>query len=153
LNADHTNYLDLVGGGNMRMKYASGETTLIGRYTISQGEMKYELPIIPLKTFTIADGSWLEFTGDILNPRMNITATEELKTSVSGRSGTNEMVLFNCGVAITKSLKDMGLDFTIEAPEDQDVTNELSLMSKEERQKVKKLPIFNKNDPLKHLRQ
>ena len=135
LNADHSNYLDLVGGGNMRMKYASGETTLIGRYTISQGEMKYALPIIPLKTFTIANGSWLEFTGDILNPRMNITATEELKTSVSG-SATNKMVLFNCGVVITKSLKDMGLDFIIEAPEDQDVTNELSLMSKEERQKV-----------------
>ena len=135
LNADHTNYLDLVGGGNMRMKYTSGETTLMGRYTISKGEMKYALPIIPLKTFTIADGSWLEFTGDILNPRMNIKATEELKTSVSG-SGTNKMVLFNCGVSITKSLKDMGLDFIIEAPEDQDVTNELSLMSKEERQKV-----------------
>ena len=135
LNADHTNYLDLIGGGNMRMKYASGEMTLIGRYTINQGEMKYALPIIPLKTFTIASGSWLEFTGDILNPRMNITATEELKTSVSG-SGANKMVLFNCGVSITKSLKDMGLDFVIEAPEDQDVTNELSLMSKEERQKV-----------------
>ena len=134
LNADHTNYLDLVGGGNMRMKYASGETTLTGRYTISEGEMKYALPVIPLKTFTIANGSWLEFTGDILNPRMNITATEEIKTSVSV-GGSNNMVVFNCGVAITKSLKDMGLDFVIDA-EDQDVTNELSMLSKEERQKV-----------------
>lgn len=135
INADHSNYLDLVGGGNLRMKYASGDITISGRYTISQGEMKYALPIIPLKTFTIADGSWLEFTGDLLNPRMNITATEELKTSVSG-SGSNKIVKFNCGVVITKSLKDMGLDFIIECPEDQDVTNELSMMSKEERQKV-----------------
>jgi hypothetical protein len=59
INADHSNYLDLVGGGNLKMKYDSGEITITGRYTINEGEMKYSLPVIPLKTFTIASGSWL----------------------------------------------------------------------------------------------
>ena len=135
LNADHSNYLDLVGGGNLRMKYDSGDITITGRYTIHEGEMKYSLPVIPLKTFTIANGSWLEFTGDLLNPRMNITATERVRASVSD-NGANKMVSFDCGVVITKSLKDMGLEFIIEAPEDQAITNELAMMSKEARGKV-----------------
>jgi len=135
LNADHSNYLDLVGGGNLKMKYDSGEITLTGRYTINEGEMKYSLPVIPLKTFTIANGSWLEFTGDLLNPRMNITATERVRASVSD-NGANKMVTFNCGVVITKSLKDMGLEFIIEAPEDQAIASELAMMSIESRGKV-----------------
>ena len=135
INADHSNYLDLVGGGNLKMKYDSGEITITGRYTINEGEMKYSLPVIPLKTFTIASGSWLEFTGDLLNPRMNITATERVRASVSD-NGANKMVTFNCGVVITKSLKDMGLEFIIEAPEDQTVASELAMMSTEARGKV-----------------
>ena len=135
INADHSNYLDLVGGGNLKMKYDSGEITITGRYTIHEGEMKYSLPVIPLKTFTIANGSWLEFTGDLLNPRMNITATERVRASVSD-NGANKMVTFNCGVVITKSLKDMGLEFIIEAPEDQAIANELAMMSTEARGKV-----------------
>ena len=135
INADHSNYLDLVGGGNLKMKYDSGEITITGRYTINEGEMKYSLPVIPLKTFTIASGSWLEFTGDLLNPRMNITATERVRASVSD-NGANKMVTFNCGVVITKSLKDMGLEFIIEAPEDQSIASELAMMSTEARGKV-----------------
>ena len=135
INADHSNYLDLVGGGNLKMKYDSGDITITGRYTINQGEMKYSLPVIPLKTFTIANGSWLEFTGDLLNPRMNITATERVRAAVS-ENGANKMVAFDCGVVITKSLKDMGLEFIIEAPEDQSIASELAMMSTESRGKV-----------------
>ena len=60
------------------MQYtASDGLSLYGRYTIGSGEMKYSLPVIPLKTFTIKDGSYAEFSGDPMNPRLNITATEE----------------------------------------------------------------------------
>ncbi len=135
INADHSNYLDLIGEGNMRMKYDSGDISIQGRYTITQGEMKYALPVIPLRTFTIASGSWLEFTGDLLNPRMNITATERVKAS-SSDNGVNKLVTFDCGVSITKSMKDMGLEFIIDAPEDQNVKNELDMMSKEGREKA-----------------
>ena len=59
LNVDQTNYIDLLGGGDLRMKYNSEGINLTGRYTLSNGEMKYSLPVIPLKTFTIKDGSLL----------------------------------------------------------------------------------------------
>jgi hypothetical protein len=98
--------------------------------------MKYALPIIPLKTFTIRDGSYIEFTGDPMNPTLNITATENTKATVSGTNGVGRSVNFDCGVIITKTLNDMGLEFTLDAPEDMALHNELQSMSLEQRGKL-----------------
>ena len=136
LNPEQTNYVDLTGGGDLRMKYNSEGINLTGRYTLSNGEMKYSLPVIPLKTFTIKDGSFVEFTGDPMNPKLNITATERTKASVTDESGVGRNVAFDCGVVITKTLNDMGLKFIIEAPEDNGISGELNSMSDEERGKI-----------------
>ncbi len=135
LNATKSNYLDMVGGGDLRMIYSQDELRLTGRYTVNSGEMKYSLPVIPLKTFTIEKGSYVEFTGDVMNPKLNITATETTKTGVN-TDGTTRSVVFNCGVVITQTLNDMGLEFVVNAPEDMTVNNELQAMSKEERGKI-----------------
>ena len=98
--------------------------------------MKYSLPVIPLKTFTIKEGSYVEFTGDPMNPKLNITATERTKATVTDDSGIGRSVVFNCGVVITKTLNDMGVKFIIDAPEDNNVSGELATMSDEERSKI-----------------
>ena len=137
LNADHSNYIDVIGGGQMRLKYnMAGDINLTGRYTIGSGEMKYSLPVIPLKTFTISDGSYIEFTGDPMNPRLHITATEQTKSTVGEGSNNGRAVDFICGVVVTKTLKEMGLEFTIDAPEDMTIHNQLQSMTKEERGKL-----------------
>ena len=137
LNVEQTNYIDLMGGGDLRMRYGGADgLTLTGRYTLSAGEMKYSMPVIPLKTFTIQDGSYVEFTGDPMNPRLNITATERVKAAVGNASGQSRSVAFDCGVVITKTLNDMGLQFIISAPEDNAVNSELQAMSQEERGKL-----------------
>ncbi|MBQ0073540.1 MAG: translocation/assembly module TamB domain-containing protein [Prevotella sp.] len=135
LNDSHTNYLDIIGEGDLRMKYLHDELSMTGRYTIAEGEMKYSLPIIPLKTFKIAEGSYIEFFGDVMNPRLNITAIEETKSSVN-INGVNQIVRFNTGVNITKTLNDMGLEFTIESPENKIIADELGMKSAEERGKL-----------------
>lgn len=71
-----------------------------------------------------------------MNPKLNITATERTKANVANESGGSRSVLFDCGVVITKTLNDMGLEFIIDAPEDQTISGELTTMSKEERGKV-----------------
>ena len=136
LNSDESNYVDIMGGGDLRMKYNSEGINLTGRYTLTSGEMKYSLPVIPLKTFTVKEGSYVEFTGDPMNPKLNITATERVKANVADESGATRSVAFDCGVIITKTLNDMGLEFTIDAPEDQTISGELVTMSKEERGKI-----------------
>ena len=112
------------------------EIVVRGRYTIGSGEMKYALPVIPLKTFTIQDGSYIEFKGDPMNPTLNITANETTKSTVGGTSGNGRTVEFTSGVIVTKTLNDMGLEFTIDAPEDMTIHNQLQSMSKEERGKL-----------------
>lgn len=135
LNADHSNYVDIFGNGNLRFKMRGDQMSLIGRYTINEGEMKYALPIIPLKNFVITSGSYVEFTGDIMNPRLSIIAQETTKAPVSVNDVTR-MVMFKCGVNITKTLNDMGLEFIIDAPEEQSIHDELQMMSVEERGKL-----------------
>ena len=99
--------------------------------------MKYSLPVIPLKTFTIQDGSYVEFFGDMMNPKLNITAIEETKAQVADDGGTGgRNVTFECGVKITKTLQNMGLEFIIDAPEDLSLHNELQTMTKESRGKL-----------------
>ena len=136
LNMEQTNYIDLMGGGELRMGYGSNGLSLTGRYTLSNGEMKYSLPVIPLKTFTIQDGSYVEFTGDPMNPRLNITATERVKASVGQEGTQSRSVAFDCGVVITKTLNDMGLQFIISALDDTNINSELQAMSEEERGKL-----------------
>lgn len=137
LNADKSNYIDLMGGGNLRMQYTPvNGLRLTGRYTLNNGEMKYSLPVIPLKTFTIKNGSYIEFTGDAMNPRLNITATEITKASVTTNGRDGRIVEFECGVVVTKTLKNMGLEFTIDAPQDMTVSNQLKTMGSDERGKL-----------------
>lgn len=136
LNASKTNYVDVIGGGELRMQYNNVDGVLLrGRYTINSGEMKYELPVIPLKTFTIAEGSYIQFTGDPMNPRLSITATETTKSTVGTTSGNGRVVDFTCGVKVSKTLQDMGLEFTIDAPEDMTIHDQLQSMTAEERGK------------------
>ncbi|MCR4774523.1 MAG: translocation/assembly module TamB [Prevotella sp.] len=135
LNAEKTNYIDLEGGGDLRLQYYQNDLRLTGKYTLNNGEMKYSLPVIPLKTFAIQDGSSVEFTGDPMNPKLNITATETSKSSI-GTGNAARQVKFECGVKITKTLKDMGLEFIIDAPEDLTLHSQLQSMSTEERGKL-----------------
>ena len=136
LNVDQSNYVDLFGGGDLRMLYAHDGISMTGRYTLTNGKMKYSLPIIPLKTFTIQDGSYVEFTGDPMNPRLNLTATERTRAAVGGEGQQSRSVLFDCGVVITKTLQDMGLEFVIDAPEDMTISSDLNAMTTEERGKI-----------------
>ena len=71
-----------------------------------------------------------------MNPTLNITATENTKATVSGTNGVGRSVNFDCGVIITKTLNDMGLEFTLDAPEDMALHNELQQMSLEQRGKL-----------------
>lgn len=136
INADfdenRNSYIQLQGGGNLNLTY-TGETgmNLTGRYTLNDGQLKYTLPIIPLKTFNISDGSYVNWTGDILNPTLNIIALERMRTSVTMNDGTSQAVAFDVGVELTNTLENMGLSFTLSAPENAEVQNQLNSLDKE----------------------
>ena len=136
-SADKQSYVNVQGNGSLTMTYSpEGVINMLGKYTVNEGEMKYTLPIIPLKTFTLQKGSYIEFTGKPGNPTMNITATEQTKASVSNLDGSSRSVLFNVGLKVFNTLENMGLEFTIDAPEDLTIQNELAGMTTEEKNKL-----------------
>jgi hypothetical protein len=97
--------------------------------------MKYTLPIIPLKTFKLTQGSYVEFTGEVMNPTLSIQAKERMKSVVT-ENDQQRSVAFDVGVAISKTLEDMGLEFTVAAPEDMGIQNQLTAMTAAQRSKV-----------------
>ena len=136
LSEDGKSYVDVQGGGDLTLRMTQqGEMRLMGRLTIEEGEMKYTLPIIPLKTFKLTQGSYVEFTGEIMNPTLNIQAKERMKSVVT-ENDQQRSVAFDVGVAISKNLENMGLEFTVEAPEDMGIQNQLTAMTPAQRSKV-----------------
>ena len=136
LSEDGQSYVNLEGGGDLTLRMTQqGEMRMTGRFTANNGEMKYALPVIPLKKFHLVQGSYVEFTGDVMNPTLNIAAKERTKAVVT-ENDKQRSVSFDVGVSITQPLNNMGLEFTIESPEDLAVQNELTAMSKEQRGKA-----------------
>ncbi len=136
LSDDGQSYVKLEGGGDMTLRMTQqGDMRMTGLFTTNSGEMKYQLPVIPLKTFQIVQGSSVQFTGDVMNPTLNIAAKERTKAVVT-EDDKQRSVAFDVGVKITKPLNDMGLEFTIEAPEDLNIQNQLASMSAEQRGKA-----------------
>ena len=136
LSTDGVNRIDLEGGGDLNMTYTNQDgLRLFGRYTIVSGLMNYSLMVMSLKNFTIQSGSYAEFFGDILNPRLNISASERIKTTVY-ENNVPRSVNFDVGLTVSQTLENMGLEFTIEAPSDLTIYNQLATMSAEERGKV-----------------
>ena len=137
LTADGSNYMEVEGGGDLAFQYTpQGEMRLNGRYSVISGELKYEIPIIPLKTFHIQNGSYLNWTGNMMNPEMNIKATERIRANVGSDGEASRMVSFDVGILLTERLETLGLAFTLEAPEDASVQEQLNAMSVEERGKL-----------------
>lgn len=139
LSADRSKYIELIGGGDLNMQYTpQGDMTLNGRYTLTGGSMKYSLPIIPLKEFAFKQGSYVDWRGDMMNPILNLTATERMRASVSDGSSNNSsrMVNFDVSIGIKNRLSAPELLFDLDAPEDHTIGNELASMGTDERNKA-----------------
>ena len=136
LNDGSNNYMKFEGGGDLAFQYKpDGTMFLNGRYTLLSGEMKYAISLIS-KTFKIRRGSFIEWTGNVMNPNMNIKAMERVRAAVAQDENNTRNVNFDVGVEITNRLNDMGFTFTLEAPEDGTMQNELASKSATEKNKM-----------------
>ena len=108
---------------DLSFQYTSlGDMRLNGRYTISDGLVRYSIPVIPLTDFTIRDGSYVEWRGNPMNPFLNLTALSRLRSSVN-LDGQSQMVDFNTGIQVRQELQKMALKFILEAPNNGAVQN------------------------------
>lgn len=136
LSADRSSRVELEGGGDLSLQYTpQGDLTLTGRYTLTGGMMKYALPVIPLKEFQIQNGSYVDWTGNPMDPLLNFRATERMRASVSQEDGASRMVNFDISIVVKNRLDNLSLAFEIDAPDDASVQNQLAGMGPDERSK------------------
>lgn len=137
ITPDQSSRIELEGGGDLSFQYTpQGEMILNGRYTLTGGMVKYAMPIIPLKEFIIQNGSYVQWNGDPMDPTLNLTATEQMRASVSQDDGSSRHVTFNVGVAIKQTLENLQLQFILSAPEDQSMQQELDRMDDGQRSQI-----------------
>ncbi len=121
--------------GSGRLRYTldfAGKDNMAGTYTIEEGNVRYTPPVISQKEFNISSGSTITWTGDVLNPQLNITGTDRLKASVA-TDGTSHLVEFLVTAMITNTLSKMDLKFDLSTTSDMTVQNELQAMSDTQR--------------------
>ena len=135
LSDDGNNRIALQGGGNLTYTVNSlGDSRFAGRYTLTGGTVRYNPPVISSKVFDIVRGGYVDWTGDMLDPTLNITAVETVRTNVSTDDGNNSRpVSFNVSIHIRNSLNDLSVTFDLSAPQDLTIQNQLTSMTAEQR--------------------
>ncbi|MDR0845028.1 MAG: translocation/assembly module TamB [Tannerella sp.] len=136
LDEKSSNRIELEGGGDLSLQYTQqGDLLLTGRYTLSDGIIKYNMPVISNKTLNINKDSYIEWLGDPMDPYLNIKATERIRSSVNPDGQSARIVNSDAGVKIKEPLDNMDLQFTIDALDDATVQNQLAIMNADERSK------------------
>lgn len=133
LSEDGSNHVDIQGGGNLvlAMNPESG-MALSGKYILSGGTVEYNVPIVGKKEFNIQSGSFVEWTGNVMNPLLNISASESVKANVEEGDQTRQ-VTFESIIRIQNNLTRPDITFDLSAPNDMVIQNQLATFSPEER--------------------
>ena len=142
LSEDGQNRATIDGSG--RLKYTldfAGRDNLTGTYTISKGNLRYTPPLITQKNFDITSGSTISWTGEMLNPQLNLKGTEHIKTSVTGEK---DPVDFLIDAQVGGTLNNIDLAFDLSSVNSATVQDELQSMSENGRsQAAINLLLFN----------
>ena len=144
LSTDGKNKGSIQGSGNLSYMLTplNGSGRLTGRFTINSGFVRYtpaistggmSMSIMSEKNFTFSEGSYVSFTGDILNPTLNIQASDRLKANVTQTGQNSRLVNFDVIVSVTNTLQNLNVAFNLSTDDDITIENELTAMSPEQR--------------------
>ena len=123
--------------GSGRLRYLldfAGKEHLSGTYNISSGVVRYTPPVISQKVFNLVEGSSISWNGEMLNPQLNLKATNSVRTSVNNTNGSGaRLVDFDIIAELKNSLSNIDLKFDIEAKNDASVEGELQTLTDTQR--------------------
>ena len=127
--------VQLQGTGNFTyISSPIGSGRLTGRYTFNGGFFKYAPPLISNLNFAFTEGSYVAFSGDIMNPQFNIKAIERMKANVSQAGQNSRLIYFDIILSVIGSLDSFKPSFNLETDDDVTVANELASMSPTQRE-------------------
>jgi hypothetical protein len=107
---------------NLRIVPRSNIFDMYGDYTISEGSYLFTLQNIINKLFIIEDGSTIQWTGEPMDPRLNINAVYKLKASLQPLLSSTTLdnitrsVPVECIINLTENLSNPTVLFDIKVP-------------------------------------
>ncbi|NBC81863.1 MAG: hypothetical protein GVY19_00635 [Bacteroidetes bacterium] len=152
--------LEIAGNGNLNFTInKSGNMSLAGRYEILSGKYRLKLYDFLTREFEIEKGSYLSWSGDLLEPNANIKAIYKLRTSTNtllpgtGQGNTGiyqrtipiEVVMNLSGNLLTPQIDfDIRADQSIQSGEIQALLNNVNQNESEVNKQAFSLLLFNR---------
>lgn len=109
-----------------------GDMKLNGTFTLGNGFVRYKFPAIGEKMFTFNPASKVTWGGDIMNPRLSVIATDEMKVNVM-QGSSSQMVNFLVTLKADGTLNSPKIAFDLSTNDDITIQNELQSMSADQR--------------------
>lgn len=109
-----------------------GDMRLNGQLNLGEGYVSYSIPIMGNKKFTFNQDSYVLWNGDIMNPTLHITATDEVKANLL-EGGNSRLVNFLVQLNVTNNLSAPKVLFDLSTNDDMSVENDLQSMSADQR--------------------
>lgn len=110
-----------------------GDMKLNGTLYTGSGYVNYNIPVIGKKGFNFDSNSHVTWSGDIMNPSLAVTATDQVKASIQ-TSGNTRLVNFIVTLKIGNNLSAPSVVFDLATDDDLSISNELQSMTAEQRQ-------------------
>lgn len=110
-----------------------GDMNMTGTLTLGEGMARYALPVIGEKRFDFSPGSTVTWTGNVMNPTLNVTATDEMKANVT-QGNNSRLVNFLVTLHATNPVDQIKVAFDLSTNDDLTIQNELQAMSPDQRQ-------------------
>ncbi len=110
-----------------------GDMRLNGTLTTGAGFARYNVPVMGEKMFNFDPNSSIIWNGNILNPTLNITATDDMKANVT-QDGNSRLANFLVTLKVSNTLDNPKVVFDLSTNDDLSLQNELQSMSADQRQ-------------------
>lgn len=123
INKASGNIITLAGDGdvNLELRPLKKQFMLDGMYMINKGNYHFVLPGVLEKDFSISNGSFVKFGGDINDTELDINAIYQTHTSLSTLLADTTVVatrrLVECGLNISGKLSNPSIGFSVNVPD------------------------------------
>ncbi len=122
LDLSDENSLKASGTGIIEIDSQSSTSslTLNGNYQLKQGSFHFSAMNLVSRDFTIQDGSWVRFYGDLWDTELNVNGLYTTKASLANLIADENAVSrrnVECGISITDKLSNPQVQFSIEVPD------------------------------------
>lgn len=111
----------------------AGEGRVTGRLSLGPGYVRYTPPLMSEKDFHFDQNSYVAFSGNMLNPTLNIHATDQIRANVTQAGANSRVIMFDVLLAVTGTLEHMNVVFDLSTDDDVTIANELQSMSPSQR--------------------